>query len=63
NYLKEKSVEYLVFVSKQDSTPVRLFPELGYGDRIEPFEPVMNSHTKFLRTNIRLYRPPQPGKS
>ena len=26
NYLKEKNVEYLVFVSNQDSTPVRLFP-------------------------------------
>jgi hypothetical protein len=58
NYLKEKNIEYLVFVSNQDSTPVRLFPDLEYGDRIGPFEPVMNSHTDFLvlYTNIWLYR-------
>jgi hypothetical protein len=55
NYVKEKKVEYLVFVSNQDSAPVRLFPDLEYGERIGPFEPVMNSHTEFLRTNIWLY--------
>ena len=60
NYLKTKNVEYLVFVSNQDSTPVRLFPDLEYGERIGPFEPVMNSHTDFvvLYTNIWLYRVP-----
>ncbi len=56
NYLKEKNVEYLVFVSNQDSTPVRLFPELEYGDYNQSFEPVMNSHTEFLYTSIWLYR-------
>ncbi len=56
-FLNEKKVEYLVFVSNQDSTSVRLFPWGEYGDRIGPFEPVMNSHTEFLRTNIWLYRP------
>ncbi len=56
-FLKEKKVEYLVFVSNQDSTLVRLLPDAEYGDRIGPFEPVMNSRTKFLRTNIWLYRP------
>lgn len=56
NYLNEKNVEYLVFVVNQDSTPVRLFPNGGYGDRIGSFESGMNSHTEFLRTSIWLYR-------
>jgi hypothetical protein len=54
-FLKEKNVGYLVFVVNQDSTPARLFPWGEYGDRIDSFEPVMNSHTEFLRTNIRVY--------
>jgi len=56
NYLKEKNVEYLVFVVNQDSTPVRLFPGLEYGDYNQSFEPLMSSHTEFLRTSIWLYR-------
>ncbi len=56
NYLKAKKVEYVVFVVNQDSTPVRLFPGGEYGDRIGPFEALMNSHTEFLRTSIWLYR-------
>jgi hypothetical protein len=56
HYLKEKNVEYLVFVSNQDSTPVRLFPGLEYGDYNQSFEPLMNSHTEFLYTRIWLYR-------
>jgi hypothetical protein len=62
NYLKEKNVEYLVVVSNQESTPVRVFPVRDYGERISSFEPVMNSHTEFLRTNIWLYRVPQTGQ-
>jgi predicted membrane-bound dolichyl-phosphate-mannose-protein mannosyltransferase len=62
-YLKQKNVEYLVFVSNQDSTPVRLFPGLEYADSSEVFEPVMNSHSEFLYTNIWLYRVrPPPGQ-
>jgi len=56
NYLKEKNVEYLVFVSNQDSTPARLFPDLEYGDYNQSFEPVMSGHTEFLYTSIWLYR-------
>jgi hypothetical protein len=56
NFLNEKNVEYLVFVRNQDSTPARLFTDLGYGDYNLSFEPVMNSHTEFLRTSIWLYR-------
>jgi len=61
NYLKEKNVEYLVFVSNQDSAPVRLFPDLEYGDYNQSFEPVMNSHTEFLYTSTWLYRVHTPG--
>jgi len=54
--LKEKNVEYLVFVSKGDSTPAKLFPELNDGNRVEAFEPVMHSNSRFLRIDIWLYR-------
>lgn len=56
NYLKEKNVEYLVFVSNQESTPVRLFPELDSGEGNEIFQPAMHARTRFLRTEIWLYR-------
>jgi Dolichyl-phosphate-mannose-protein mannosyltransferase len=55
-FLKEKNVEYLVFVSKGDSTPAKLFPELKNGNQVEPFEPVMHSNSRFLRMDIWLYR-------
>jgi hypothetical protein len=55
-YLKEKNVEYLVFVSNQDSTPVRLFPELKNGEGNEIFLSLMHSRTRFLRTDIWVYR-------
>ena len=56
NYLQEKKVEFVVFVANQVSTPVKLFPHGEYGDSIGPFEPVMNSHTEFMYTNIWLYQ-------
>jgi Dolichyl-phosphate-mannose-protein mannosyltransferase len=56
NYLKEKNVEYLVFVSNQDSTPVRLFPELKNGEGNELIQPVLHIRARFLRTDIWLYR-------
>jgi hypothetical protein len=55
-FLKEKHVEYLVFVNKGDSTPARLFPELQTGTRTELFAPVMHSSSRFLRMDIWLYR-------
>lgn len=55
-WLKEKKVEYLVFVNKGDSTPARLFPELSAGTGNELFEPVMRSSSRFLRMDIWLYR-------
>lgn len=55
-FLKEKNVEYLVFIKKVDSTPPKLFPELEHGSGIGTFVPVMNSRSKFMRANIWLYR-------
>jgi len=55
-FLKEKQVEYLVFVSKTDSTPAKLFPELKAGTTTETFGPVMHSRSKFLRMDIWVYR-------
>jgi hypothetical protein len=55
-FLKEKDVEYLVFVKKEDSTPTKLFPDLDYGVHTDTFEAVSNSHTQFLPTNIGIYR-------
>ena len=55
-FLKEKNVEYLVFIKKVDSTPAKLFPDLEHGDGIGTFVPVMNSHSEFMRSNIWLYR-------
>jgi hypothetical protein len=55
-FLKEKQVEYLVFVNKIDSTPAKLFPELKTGTTTETFEPVMHSRSRFLRMDIWLYR-------
>ncbi len=54
--LKEKNVEYLVFVSKGDSTLAKLFPELSNGTGNTLFEPVMHSNSRFLRMDIWLYR-------
>lgn len=55
-FLKEKNVEYLVFIRKEDSTPAKLFPELEGGAGMGAFVPVLNSHSEFMHTNIWLYR-------
>jgi hypothetical protein len=55
-YLKEKNVEYLVFVDKEYSTPTKLFPELKRGVGNEIFRPVMHASSRFLPTDIWLYR-------
>jgi hypothetical protein len=56
NYLREKNVACLVFVNKGDSTPAKLFPELSSGQRVEMFEPVSHSSSRFLSMDIWLYR-------
>jgi 4-amino-4-deoxy-L-arabinose transferase-like glycosyltransferase len=55
-FLKDKKVEYLVFVSKEDSTPAKLFPELSNGLSNQSFQPVMHANSRFLRTDIWVYR-------
>jgi hypothetical protein len=55
-FLREKNVEYLVFVEKEDSIPAKLFPELKDGSGNETFSPVMHAGARFLPTNVWLYR-------
>ncbi len=56
NFLKERKVSYLVFIDRQGSTPAQLFPELKDGTGNEFFRPVMRSGSRFLRTEIQLYK-------
>ena len=56
NYLKEKNVEYLVFIDKGDSTPAKMFPELKNGLGNDLIQPVLHARARFLRTDIWLYR-------
>jgi len=56
NYLKEKNVEYLVFIDKGDSTPAKMFPELKNGTGNELTQPVLHARARFLRTDIWVYR-------
>jgi hypothetical protein len=56
SWLKEKNVEYLVFVEKEDSVPAKLFPDLKKGIGNEMFTPVTHASARFLRTNVWVYR-------
>lgn len=55
NYLKEKNVEYVVFIDKWDSTPAKLFPELKNGAGNELMRPILHARARFLRTDIWVY--------
>jgi hypothetical protein len=61
-FLKDKNVEYLVFVIKEDSTPTKVFPELKNGLSNQSFQPVMHANSRFLRTDIWIYRTQIPTK-
>lgn len=61
-FLKEEQVEYLVYTEKDDSTPALQFPSLKYGDRTSDFEPLRQSHSAFLYTNIWLFRVNATGR-
>ena len=63
NYLKEKNVEYVVFIDKADSTLAKLFPELKSGAGNEVLEPMMHSSSKFLRMEIWVYKSQRPTRS
>lgn len=54
-FLKDKNVEYLVYIKKEDSTPAKVFNDLG-SNGPEPFELVMHSYSNFLPMHIRLFR-------
>ena len=54
--LKEKNVQYLVLVDKEDSIPAKLFPQLQRGLGNELFQPVMHASSKFLRMDVWVYR-------
>jgi len=55
-FLDHEKVEYLVLVLDQSSIPNRLLLNWENGQRYGRFEPVMDSRTRFLPTEIRLYR-------
>lgn len=56
NFLKDRHVEYLVFVGQEDSTPAKLFPDLRNGTGDQLFTPVMHAGTSLLRIEIWVYR-------
>lgn len=56
SYLKQRRVEYLVFVDNQPATPNRIFHDLGDSDYGPLFEPLFVRHARFLPTEIRVYR-------
>jgi hypothetical protein len=62
NYLKEKSVEYVVFIDKGDSTLTKLFPELKDGTGNELIQPVFNARARFLPTDIRVFQLRRPAR-
>lgn len=62
NYLKEKNVEYVVFIKKMDSMPAKLFPELDNGTGNELIHPVLHARARFLRTDIWVFRISQSPK-
>lgn len=55
SFLKQKRIDYLVFIHKEDSTPARLFPELEGGSN-DRFESLSQSRANFLPTSIWIYR-------
>jgi len=56
DYLQEHHVEYVIAIQDETSLTDRLFPESEYGDPIGNYELVEAAHTKFLLTNIHVYR-------
>jgi hypothetical protein len=54
--LAARDVEWLVVAPQPGSTPPQLFPWSEYGERIGPYETVMQANSEFIRTNIHLYR-------
>lgn len=59
-YLKERNVEYLVYIDKEGTTPARLFPELARGAGNEMLRPLMHSSSRFLQADVWLYEVQRP---
>lgn len=55
-FLKEKNVEYVVFIDKGDSTLTKVFPELKNGTGNGLFQPVLHKTARFFRMDIWVYR-------
>ena len=56
SFLDQNNVEYLILVETERSTPFELFPWSEYNDAIGDFQSIMQADTKFIRTNIHVYR-------
>lgn len=54
-FLKEKQVEYFVYIKKADSTPAKLFPDLDSSEQ-QAFEAASHSRSNFLPLDIWLFR-------
>lgn len=61
SFLKDKHVDYLVYVEKEDSTLTKLFPELRDGVGNEMYQPVMHAVARFLPTEVWVYKTHYPG--
>jgi hypothetical protein len=55
-FLKDRRVEFLVIAKNPESTPRKLFPELDSGGSNEFFYRDFQASTRFLPTDIRVYR-------
>jgi hypothetical protein len=54
--LAKRNVEWLVVAQQPGSTPARLFAWSEYGERIGPYETVMQEYSEFLPASIHVYR-------
>src|SRR5882724_1812798 len=56
NFLDQNKVEYLIVVETERSIPFELFRRSDYSETIGEFQSIMHAHTKFIGTNIHVYR-------
>ena len=56
SFLDQNNVEYLIVVETERSKPFELFPWSEYNEPIGDFQSIMHAHTKFLSTNLHVYR-------
>lgn len=56
NFLTDNQVKYIVATEANQFIPAQTFPRLKNGELIGHYEPIMQSHSGFLLTNIHLYQ-------